>query len=152
MSYTDVTKVANAARNIEISAGLTATMAPDQANQFIDEAAQIIDSALSAICYTPLRQITRNNVTFYPAPIPMVATRLAAALMVRAVYGRIEPQASELADKHFEDGMNQLKEFTDGLLIGTRRIEGQDLKTRSNFANPYSAPLSPPSSIPPQQT
>lgn len=142
--YTTVTLVANAARNIAIASGKTATMQESDANQFIDEAESIMDSKLSALMYTPLHQITRSNVTAYPNPIQFIATRIAAALMVRSVFSRIEPQVSENANAHLKDAMDELNEICDGIYVGSRRIEGQVLKARSNFMDPYSAPLEPP--------
>jgi hypothetical protein len=144
VSYTDASKVANAARNIEIKQGLTATMTPTDATQFIEEADQVINSKLSACFYTPLRQITRDTVVKFPDPIPYIATRVAAALMVRSVYSRIEPRVSENADAHLKDALMELDELANGALVGSRRLDGQTLKARNFFVNPQVAPLEPP--------
>ena len=139
--YTTTALVANAARNIEIASGKTATMREDQANQFITEVEAIINSRLSAFYYTPLREIVRAGATKYPDPIQFIATRLAAALMVRSIYSRIDPVASENADKHYQDAEKELNDVCNGILAGSRRLEGQTQRSRNSFVNPYVAPL-----------
>ena len=149
MGYTTTALVTNVARNIEIANGKVSSMLPTQANQFIDEAEQIIDSRLSSLYYVPLRQITRSNSdgeneTTFPPPIPFIATRIAAALMVRAVYSRIDVQTSENADAHFKDATDELNDLADGATVGSRRLAGQTLKAMTPFLNPSAAPLEPP--------
>lgn len=143
MAYTTEAKATNAARNIEVANGKAGTMKSDQMNQFILEADEIINSRLGALFYTPLRQITRNSETKYPDPIPFIATRLAAALAVRAIYSRIEPRVSDSADAHFKDAMGELDELAAGL-AGGRHLDGQTRKARNFFVNPDIAPKEPP--------
>lgn len=143
MSYTDETKVTNAARNIEVSSGKAATMHSDQMAIFIAEADQIIDSRLGVLFYTPLRQITRDSVTKYPDPITYIATRLAASLAVTAVYSRVESRVSDNAKAHYEDAMKELDELCAGL-AGGRHLDGQTRKARNFFVNPDIAPKEPP--------
>jgi len=144
LAYTNADKVANAARNIEIRQGLTATMNPSDATQFIEEADEVINSTLHACFYTPLRQITRNSETKYPDPIPFIATRIASALMVISVYSRIEPRVSDAAEAHLANAMKELHGLAHGVLVGSRRLDGQTLKARNFFVNPQVAPLEPP--------
>ena len=146
MSYTSVARTKIAAKNIEIHNGKTATMTDQDAQIFLDWADDVINSKLSVVCTTPLRQITRNSVTRYPAPIEYIATELAAGWMVESVYARIEPQVSDSGKAHKDNALAQLDELCNGLLLGSRRLEGQDLKTRNSFVNPYVAPLEPPKS------
>lgn len=146
MGYTNTTLVANVARNIEIANGKVATMLPSDANQFIDEAEQIMDSRLSSLYYVPLRQITRDDSdgdseTTFPPPIPYITTRIAAALMVRAVYSRIDSQVSDNAEAHLKDAMDELNDIADGSAVGSRRLAGQTLKAKTPFLNPSAAPL-----------
>ena len=143
MPYCTVAEVANAARNIEINGGLTGTMTEGDAGQFIAEAGSLIDSALSPIIYTPVKQITRDSVTSYPNPIPFIARRLAAALMVRSVYSRIDSQMSQVADAHYSDAYRELMSLVDDLR-GGRMLDGQQYKARNFFAHPTASPLVPP--------
>lgn len=143
MAYSTEILVTNAARNIEVSSGIAATMRSDQLGQFIAEADQIIDSRLSALFYTPLRQIVRSGVTKYPDPIPYIASRLAAGLAVRAVYSRIDPKVSENAEAHIKDAMKELDDLASGL-AGGRFLDGQTRKARNAFVNPNIAPKDPP--------
>lgn len=142
-NYTDSATVANVARNIAISSNQTATMTDSEATQFITEAGQIIDSKLSALYFTPLQQITRGTTVKYPDPIPYIATRIAAAMMVRAVYSRIDPQVSENADAHLKDALRELDDLVGGQIMPTRRLDGQIFKSKNSFLNPHAAPLEP---------
>ena len=144
MSYTVSATVANAARNISISSGTNATLTDSQATQFITEADQIINSKLGTVYFTPLTKITRSNVSKYPDPIPYIATRIAASLMVRAIFSRIDPQVSESAEAHLKDALRELDDLYMGVNMPSRRLEGQLLKSKNNFLNPYSGPLEQP--------
>jgi hypothetical protein len=142
--YTTTTKVANIARNIEINTGRASTLTPTQATDFLDWADDVINSRLSALYYTPLRQITRTGVTRYPAPIEHIASNLAAGYMVESIYSRIDPQVSDAGKAHKENALMELDEICNGILTGSRRIEGQTTKARNSFANPNVIPLEPP--------
>jgi hypothetical protein len=142
--YTDTAKVANAARNIAIGTGKAETLSSTKAEEFIVWAESEINSKLSPVVFTPLNLITRSGVQKYPDPIEHIATQLAAGFMVESVFARIEPQASESGKVHKENAQTLLKEICDGILQGSRRLDGQRHKARNFFANPQVAPLEPP--------
>lgn len=142
--YTTVDKVANAARNIEIQFGRTATVTPDKCNDFLDWADDILNSRLSALYVVPLQHITRNGKTFYPFPIEHIATHICAGLLVESIFSRIEPVLSDAGKLHREQALSELDEICNGTLVGSRRLEGQKLKARNSFVNPAVAPLEPP--------
>lgn len=140
--YTDTTKVANAARNIAINTGRAQTISAEQAEQFIGWAEDEIDHRLSPVVYTPLILIARQGK--YPHPIEHVATQLASGYLVESVFSRIDPQLSESGKSHKDNAMIILKDICDGVLQGSRRLEGQRHKARNFFVNPTVAPLEPP--------
>ncbi len=143
-NYTTIAKFKVVARNISADGSLTATMTDADIQQFLDEADSIINSKLSALYYTPLITITRSNDTHYPDPIPYIATRISAGLAVRANYSRIEPTVSENAEAHLKDALRELDDLYNGVYMGSRRLDGQKLKAKTAFLNPYSAPLEQP--------
>lgn len=144
MAYTTLNKLKNYARSIEIQDGaLTATLNSSDANDFLSDADTIIDSKLSTVYFTPLRQITRGGVTYYPNPIPVIATKIAAYLAIRSVHSRIEPRKSEAAESNYNDAINELDRLADGEYVGTRRLEGQTMRAKNYFINPYIAPHIP---------
>lgn len=144
MGYTTIPKIRMVAKNLEIGSGKAVTLTDTEAQAYIDWADDVINSKLSVTYYTPLRQITRGSDTYYPNPIEWIATNLAAGWMVEAVYARIESQISDAGKVHKDNALMELNEFCNGVLTGSRRLEGQTLKARNNFANPYVAPLEPP--------
>lgn len=142
--YTTIDKIANAARNIEITTGRAATMTSDQAQDFLQWAESVINSRLSATYYTPLRQIVRNGVTKYPDPIEFLTTKIAAGYMVESVYSRIEPQVSDAGKAHKEEALTELDELAGSSLVGSYVLDGQIRKARNFFVNPNAAPLEQP--------
>lgn len=142
--YTTTIKVANAARNILIGTGRAETMSAEKAEEFIVWAESEINHRLSPVVATPLNTITRNGVTKYPDPIEHIATQMAAGFMVESVYSRIEPQVSDAGKVHKDNALALLKDISDGVLQGSRRLDGQNHKARNSFVNPSAAPLEPP--------
>ena len=144
MAYTDVDKVAEYARNLDVRNGELAAITPAQLQVYVDDADTIVNARLVHAYYVPLKQITRSGVTKYPDPIPLIATKIAAANACRSVFSRIDPQASAVAEQHLTDAMRELDKFTNGTFQGSNRLEGQIMKARNFFVNPYVAPLDPP--------
>jgi hypothetical protein len=144
MSYTTVEKATEYARNLEVSYGKASVMSPTQLETYIADADTIINAHLSHAYFTPLKVIVREGVTKYPDPIPFIATKIAAAMAVRSVYSRIDAQVSQNADAHLNDAIRELSRFSDGQFQGSNRLDGQTLKARNFFINPYVAPLDPP--------
>lgn len=144
MSYTTVDKVAEYARNLEVKYGQNSTITPQDVQIYVDDADTVVNGRLSHAYYVPLQQVTRNNITKYPDPIPFIATKVAAAMAVRAIYSRIDPQTSASAEQHLNDSLRELNRYTEGTFQGNNRLEGQTLKARNSFINPYIAPLDPP--------
>lgn len=144
MAYTTQAKVKISAHNIGDTEGRVAALTGSELDQFIAEADEVINSKLSALFFTPLQTITRDNVTKYPDPVPYIATRIAAALAVITIYSRIDPQQSENARTHFENALRELDDMYQGAVMGSRRLDGQKLKAKTPFLNPYAAPLEPP--------
>lgn len=144
MNYTTVSKVAEYARNLEVKYGQMATITPADVQIYVDDADTYIDARLNHAYYTPLQQIVRNGVTKFPDPIPLIATKVAAAMAVRSIYSRIDPQVSTSAEQHLNDALRELNRFTEGTYQGTNRLDGQILKARNSFINPQVAPLDPP--------
>ena len=142
--YTNTEKVANAARNIAIGTGRAQTLSSNDAESFIVWAESEMNSRMSAVVITPLNTITRSGVTKYPDPIEHIATQLAAGYMVESVFSRIEPQMSESGKVHKENALTLLNEICNGVLQGSRRLDGQRHKARNFFVNPNAAPLEPP--------
>jgi len=139
--YATTDDVAQIARNLEVSYGKAATMTPSNVGQFLGFAQQIVNARLSHAYYTPLRKLTRTDGTYYPDPIPYITAKLAAALAVRSVYSRIEPALSQAADSHYNEAIQDLNRFTEGVLRGANSLDGQTPKARNFFVNPYIAPL-----------
>jgi len=144
MPYTTVAKVAEYARNLEVKYGQMSTITPADVQIYVDDADTYLDARLNHAYYTPLQQITRGGVTKYPDPIPLIATKVAAAMAVRSIYSRIDPQVSTSAEQHLNDALRELNRFTEGTYQGTNRLDGQVLKARNFFINPQVAPLDPP--------
>jgi hypothetical protein len=144
MAYTTVAKVAENARNLEVKFGQLSTITEVDVQIYVDDANTVVDGRLSHAYYTPLTQITRGGVTKYPDPIPIIATKIAAAMAVRSIYSRIDPQTSASAEQHFNDALRELNRYTEGTFQGNNRLDGQTLKARNSFINPYVAPLDPP--------
>ncbi len=144
MPYTTAELVANAARNLEIKNGRSATLTPAQSNDFIRWADSVINSRLNALYFTPLIQIIRGDETKYPDPIEFIATNLAAGYAVEAIFARLDPNTSESGKSHKENALAELEEIANGVLVGSRRLDGQTRKSRNPFANPNAAPLESP--------
>jgi hypothetical protein len=144
MPYTTVAKVAEYARNLEVKYGQMSTITADDVQIYVNDADTYLDARLNHAYYTPLQQITRGGVTKYPDPIPLIATKVAAAMAVRSIYSRIDPQVSTSAEQHLNDALRELNRFTEGTYQGTNRLDGQVLKARNFFINPQVAPLDPP--------
>lgn len=142
--YSSAELVANAARTIEIKTGRAATMTPADANDFLRWADSIIDSRLSAVYFTPLRQVVRNGETKYPDPIEMIATNLAAGYMIESVFQRIEPVVSDAGKVHKDNALIELDDLAGKGLVGSYALAGQTRKARNSFVNPNAAPLDPP--------
>ena len=144
ISYTNQANILAAAKNIDPSGTRTSTMQPSEFVFFIAWADNIINSKLSPVCVTPLRQIVRNGVTGFPEPIEFIATQLAAGYMVESIYSRVEPEISESGKTHKDNAMKHLEDLAGGALVGSIRLDGQSLKARNSFVNPNVVPLDPP--------
>lgn len=144
ISYTNKANILAAAKNIDQTGTKTSLMSDAQVNFFLSWADSIINSKLSPVCVTPLRQITRNGVTGFPDPIEFIATQLAAGYMVESIYSRVEPETSESGKTHKDNALKYIEDLAGGMLIGSIRLDGQTLKTRNSFANPSVVPLDPP--------
>lgn len=143
-NYTTIDKVLAASKNIDPTGKKTSTFTSAEYAYFLNWADSIINSKLSPVCFVPLIQIQRNGVTSYPDPIEMIATNITAGLIVESAYARIEPQISDAGKTHKENAIRELEEICNGVLVGSRRLEGQVLRARNSFVNPYIAPLEPP--------
>jgi len=133
--------VQRVARNIVIGGGgRMENINGVDATEFIHDADEVINSALSSVYVTPLSKITRDSDTFFPHPIPNIARRIAAAYMVQTVYSEVEVNVSQYAEKFGQQAIQDLESFSFGILRGDNHLEGQELLTKCNFVNPRVAP------------
>lgn len=122
-----------------------------QVQSYQQLADDIINSKLIELYEIPLRQITRSDMNsgdaFYPPPIPLIARKLAAGMVVQRTLQEIAPNITALARKYEADALRELDDLVRGPLVGSTRLLGQELKSRNRFVNPYIAPSPvPPSS------
>lgn len=144
ISYTNKANLLAAAHNIDPTGTKTSAMTDQEINFFLSWADSIINSKLSPVAFVPLRQIIRNGITNFPDPIEFIATNLAAGYCVESLYSRIEPETSESGKVHKENALKYLDDLCNGVMIGSIRLDGQELKARNSFANPFVAPLEQP--------
>lgn len=145
MSYTTINKVQAAAKNIDPAGTKTSTFTADEYTSFISWGDMVVNGKLSAVYYTPLQTINRaGNSGIYPDPIEWIATNLVAGWIVESAYSRIDPNISDAGKVHKENALRELDEICNGVLGGSRRLEGQVLRARNSFANPWVIPLEPP--------
>jgi len=104
---------------------------------------QKIDSFLSNIYYTPLKQIVRSGVTKYPDPIPEIARRMVCADLILNTLVDIDTSVVGTAQGVIADARRELFELG-SKLVGSTRLEGQREKTRNHFVPPGIAPASDP--------
>ena len=133
--------VQRVARNIVIGGGgRLENIQGQDANDFINDADEIINSKLSDVYLTPLIKITRDGDTFFPHPIPNIARRIAAALMVQTVYSEVDINVSAYAEKFGAQAVTQLEAHSYGISRGGLHLEGQTILAKNNFANPRVLP------------
>jgi len=138
MSYANsVSEVLRWARQLVVGTGKADTMQNPDALLYMSDADEIINSMLSPIYAVPLNTITRaSRPDIYPDPIPLIAKRLSAGLMIKNVYTEIEPNASARGEEERAQAMDMLSDFISGLVGGTARLAGQRLKSRNRFLPP----------------
>ena len=118
MAYAGSTsEVIRYARMLVIGLGKADTMQEPDALLYMSDADEIIDSMLSQIYSVPLNTITRTGRPgIYPDPIPLIAKRLSAGLMIKNVYTEIEPNASARGEEERVQALDMLTEFISGLV------------------------------------
>ena len=137
----DSNGVQRVARNIVIGGGgRLENIKGSDAADFIRDADEVINSKLSDVYLTPLRQITRDGDTFFPHPVPNIARRIAAALMVQTIYSEVDQNVTAYAEKFGAQAMAQLEAHSFGILRGGLHLEGQIPFAKNNFANPRVVP------------
>lgn len=129
---------------VQIGTGKADALSTPDLEGFQKDADSVIDGHLSPTFFTPLVKITRAGVSFFPHPIPYIASRLVAGMIIKAVYSQIEPNTTEIDEDYTGTAMRELRELHAGVLKGTRHLEGQRLRARNRFVNPAIAPLEQP--------
>lgn len=123
-----------------------ASFTPDQAEKFLREADAKVNSELRPLYYLPLVKVLNPGDTdrAFPDPIPMLAKRICAGLLIESVYLETEPAFVESGKAFREAAEKELNDLVIGLAKGTTHLQGQELKARDLFINPRTAPLAAP--------
>lgn len=127
-------------RQVVIGSSRDAELTIATVQQFQGEVDSLINSRLSPLFTCPLIQITRDSVTKFPDPIPSIASRWTAAEIVLRAYTEVSPQESAAAQVWRERALAELDEFCNGVVTGTRDLEGQIRRSRNHFAPPTMVP------------
>lgn len=126
-------------RQIGIGSAKTDVLTTDQLTTYKYQANQAVDNHLGAVYRVPLRQITRGTTTGYPPPIPFVAQRIVAWLIVNDIFSESEPNASSNAERNYKAAMDELNQIADRAVL----LDGQRLRSRNFGSNPHTEPLAP---------
>jgi hypothetical protein len=102
-----------------------------------------IDASLSNLYYTPLQQITRSGVTKFPDPIVYIAKRLVAADLILNSQVNVDTNVATTAQTIAAKVEKELFELG-SKTVGSKKLDGQRVKTRIRFAPPNIFPSAEP--------
>lgn len=140
----DIDEIKKLIRQVSIGAGRSDEITAGVVEKFQKDCDSLINSRLSSMFTCPLIQITRDSVTKFPDPIPAIASRWTAAEIVLRAYTEVSPQESAAAEVWRERALAELDEFVNGVVTGSRDLEGQIRRSRNHFAPPTIVPKTPP--------
>ena len=124
---------------LTIGSGKKASFGESTCEIYQEEVDQLIDSRLSAYYATPL--VKETDTTYYPAPIPYIASRLCAANIVLVELADIDAATSQYAEAAKNAALDELDRLTQGIFAGSQRLSGQRIRTRSRVVNTGIVPL-----------
>lgn len=98
---------------------------------YINQAAQYIDSEISAIYMVPLKKVNMGGIVYYPPPIPSIAARLAAKFIwEQRLTGAEKGDGDKFIENHYKQALLELNE----IVRGNRRLMGQNGQLGSRFS------------------
>jgi hypothetical protein len=133
-------------RNVRVGGNRIDDISIPDVEKYQKLADSIINGVLSPLFRVPLFKITRDGVREYPSPIPYIAQRIVASLIQESVYSEIEPNKNEVTSSMGSEARGELNDLVQGVLKGSKELEGQKSKARNRFVNPRAAPYETPTS------
>lgn len=103
----------------------------------------IINTTLRPHIEVPLRKVTRNGNTDFPAEIKFIARRLVAAEVILNEMTEVDSNSSRSAEDMKRKAMRSLYQYVNGPLVGSHIMDGQEPRARNQYARPTTPPREP---------